>query len=312
MIAHEEGLQYDEEDEDEEYDPDYQPVSFQKFLAKKGQSAEEKLASLIGSYEGLMFLFTGVAHFGSDGGGDSCWVNLFPHTEGSAEVHRYNHEIGELEDEPFFSISHFVASNWSADREEYEDDYEDEEEDEETPEPILGSALPNSVLKQYETDANKKYDKRPFYTKSLDLFERSSWLLGHSYGDPAFAYAEKLASAPKFKDWEAEKKSLERSHPLAAYWILAHYFMKNENACREACAIAKKLPGKILPALAKSVLSVLDGKSDSLGRIAVKKFRKSRTLLRTLSDITKRWDFSPNRNVPMERIGSIPTRKSDI
>ncbi|MDV6236204.1 hypothetical protein CH379_011275 [Leptospira ellisii] len=276
MIAHEEGLQYDEEDEDEEYDPDYQPVSFQKFLAKKGQSAEEKLASLIGSYEGLMFLFTGVAHFGSDGGGDSCWVNLFPHTEGSAEVHRYNHEIGELEDEPFFSISHFVASNWSADREEYEDDYEDEEEDEETPEPILGSALPNSVLKQYETDANKKYDKRPFYTKSLDLFERSSWLLGHSYGDPAFAYAEKLASAPKFKDWEAEKKSLERSHPLAAYWILAHYFMKNENACREACAIAKKLPGKILPALAKSVLSVLDGKSDSLGRIAVKKLQEIR------------------------------------
>lgn len=276
MIDHEGGFQIDEESEDDDYDPDYPAVSFQKFLLKKSQSIEEQVNSILGSYQGLMFLLTGVAHFGSDGGGDSCWVNMLPHAEGSAEVHRYNHEVGELEDEPFFSIAHFIASNWSSEEDDY-DDYDEEDEDEEgASEERIESVLGDKVLKQYEGEAQKKYDKRPFYTKSLDLFERSAWLLGHSYGDPAYAYAEKLASAPKFKDWEAEKKFLDKSHPLTAYWILAHYFMKNEKACREACAVAKKLPGKILPAIAKSILSLLDEKSDSLGKVKAKKLEELR------------------------------------
>ncbi|RHX88029.1 hypothetical protein [Leptospira stimsonii] len=276
MIDHEGGPQIDEESEEEDFDSDYRAVSFQKFLLKKSQNVDEQVNSILGSYRGLMFLLTGVADFGSDGGGDSCWVNLLPHAEGSGEVHRYNHEVGELEGEPFFSISHFIASNWSSEEEDF-DDYDEEDENEEgVSEERIESVLGDKVLKQYETEAQKKYDKRPFYTKSLDLFERSSWLLGHSYGDPAYAYAEKLASAPKFKDWEAEKKFLEKSHPLAAYWILAHYFMKNDKACREACLIAKKLPGKILPGIVKSVLSLLDEKSDSIGKIKGKKLKELR------------------------------------
>ncbi|MCG6169465.1 hypothetical protein [Leptospira sanjuanensis] len=293
MIDHGSGLQdeedyeenyeeeLDEQDEDEEGDsyPDYRAVSFQKFLLSQSNTIEEKVNALIGSYQGLMFLFTGVAHFGSDGGGDSCWVNLLPHAEGSAEVHRYNHEIGELEDEPFFSISHFIAANWSNEDDDYDDDdYEDEEEDDEesVPDIRVESVMDSKVIKQYEKEAQKKYDQRPFYTKSLDLFERTSWLLGHSYGDPAYAYAEKLASAPNFKDWEEEKKLLSKSHSLAAYWMLAHYFMKNESACREACELSQKLPGEILPALAKKILSLLDGKSDSIGKLNAKKLQELR------------------------------------
>ncbi|WP_205872813.1 hypothetical protein [Leptospira kmetyi] len=292
MIDHEGGLQNEEEFDDEEdeesderneddgYYPDYRAVSFQKFLLPKADTIDEKLNALIGSYQGLMFLLTGVAHFGSDGGGDSCWVNFFPHSENSAEVHRYNHEIGELEDEPFFSISHFVAANWSNEDEDY-DDYEDEDDDEEEgenskPDERVESSMDAKIIDQYEKEAQKKYDKRPFYTKSLDLFERSSWLLGHTYGDPAYGYAEKLASAPKFSDWEREKKLLDQSHSLAVYWILAHYFMKNESACREACNLSKKLSGKIVPALAKNVLSLLDGKSDSFGKLNAKKLQELR------------------------------------
>ncbi|MBM9500855.1 hypothetical protein JWG44_11405 [Leptospira sp. 201903071] len=304
MIDHEGGLQIDEESEEEDYDPDYRAVSFQKFLLKKSQSVEEQVNSILGSYQGLMFLLTGVADFGSDGGGDSCWVNLFPHTEGSAEVHRYNHEVGELEGEPFFSISHFIASNWSSEEDDYDDYDEDEEED--SPEERIESVLDEKVFKQYETEAQKKYDKRPFYTKSLDLFERSSWLLGHSYGDPAYAFAQKMASAPKFKDWEAEKKFLEKSHSLAAYWILAHYFMKNEKACREACTIAKKLPGKILPGIAKAVLLLLDGKSDSLGRVKGKKLQELREQTFKNCDISQ---IEPENKKLLEEVTGLSGKK---
>lgn len=211
MIDHH-SAEEEEMEEDEDGGFDYAISSTERLI--KIKKPEEILDWLVGTYSGLMFLFNGSYAFASDGGGDTCWINLLPNENESIEVNHYNHEIGELENLPYFSISHFIADNWNNDSNEGYEDEEDEEFEEEKPdkkekEPILASQIKESTIKAFEKEATKFYEKKPIYNNSLDMFERSAWLLGHSYGDPAYAFTEKLADAPSYTIWEDEKVEIK-------------------------------------------------------------------------------------------------------
>ncbi|MBM9590609.1 hypothetical protein JWG41_09160 [Leptospira sp. 201903075] len=269
-----------EMEEDEDGGFDYAISSTEKLV--KSQDPEEILSWLVGTYSGLMFLFNGSYIFASDGGGDTCWINLLPNENGSIEVNHYNHEIGELENLPYFSISHFIADNWNNDtnesyEEEDEEEFEEENPDKKEKEPILTSQIKETIIKAFEKEATKLYENKPIYHNSLDMFERSAWLLGHSFGDPAYAFTEKLADAPSFTLWEEEKVDIKKHPNLAAYWILHHFYLKNDDACRETIKLASKSKGKIIPTISAHVLGYLDGKSKSLFNLPSEKVEKIRT-----------------------------------
>ncbi|TGL85242.1 hypothetical protein EHQ68_17510 [Leptospira congkakensis] len=279
MIDHH-SAEEDEMEEDEDGGFDYSISSTERLV--KIQDPDEILSWLVGTYSGLMFFFNGSYTFASDGGGDTCWLNLLPNENESVEVNRYNHEIGELESLPYFSISHFIADNWTNDTNESYDDEDEEEFEEENPdkkekEPILVSEIKESLIKAFEKEATKFYENKPIYNNSLDMFERSAWLLGHTYGEPAYAFTEKLADAPSYTIWEEEKVEIKNYPNLAAYWILHHFYLKNEEACRETIKLASKCKGKVIPLLSKHLLSYLDGQSKTLFNLSSEKVEKIRT-----------------------------------
>ncbi|PJZ83051.1 hypothetical protein [Leptospira harrisiae] len=278
MIDHHSAEEELEENEDGGFD--YAISSIERLV--KIKDPEELLSWLVGSYSGLMFLLNGSYAFASDGGGDTSWINLLPNENESIEVNHYNHEIGELENLPYYSISHFILDNWNN---ESNDGYEDEEEEEfddesshnKSKEPILLSQIKDSVIKAFEKKATLLYEKKPIYQNSLDMFERSAWLLGHSYGDPAYAFTEKLADAPSYVIWEEEKSEIKTYPNLAAYWILHHFYLKNDEACRETIKLASKSKGKIIVTLSRHILDYLDGKSKTLFKIKSENVEKIRT-----------------------------------
>lgn len=279
MIDHH-SAEEEEMEEDEDGGFDYAISSTEKLV--KIKDPEEILGWLVGSYSGLMFLFNGSYAFASDGGGDTCWINLLPNENESIEVNHYNHEVGELENLPYFSIAHFIADNWTNDSNEgYDEDEEEEFEEENSKkkgkEPILLSQIKDSTIRAFEKEAVKSYEKKPIYNNSLDMFERSSWLLGHSYGDPAYAFTEKLADAPSYAIWEEEKQEIKNFPNLAAYWILHHFYLKNEEACLEAIKLASKSKGKIIATLSAHLSAYLNGESKSLFNIPADKVEKIRT-----------------------------------
>lgn len=280
MIDHH-SAEDEEMEEDDEGGFDYAISSAERLV--KIKDPEEILSWLVGTYSGLMFLFNGSYAFASDGGGDTCWINLLPNENESVEVNYYNHEIGELENLPYFSISHFIAENWNNESNESYDDEDEEQEFEEedavqkVKEPIITSQIKDSTIKAFEKEATKLYEKKPIYNNSLDMFERSAWLLGHSYGDPAYAFTEKLAEAPSYTLWEEEKEDIKNFPNLAAYWILHHFYLKNEDACRETIKLANKSKGKIIPKICEHIIAYLDGKSKSLFNLPTEKVEKIRS-----------------------------------
>ncbi|TGL33405.1 hypothetical protein [Leptospira perdikensis] len=279
MIDHH-SAEEEEIEEDEDGGFEYAISSTEKLV--KSKDPEERLSWLVGTYSGLMFLFNGSYAFASDGGGDTCWINLLPNENESVEVNHYNHEIGELENLPYFSISHFVADNWNNDaNESYDDDeeeeFEEENSDKKEKEPILTSQIKETTIKAFEKEATKFYENKPIYNNSLDMFERSAWLLGHSFGDPAYAFTEKLAAAPSYALWEEEKIEIKKYPNLAAYWILHHFYLKNDDACKETIKLAGKSKGKVIATLSKQVIGYLEGNSKTLFNISSEKVEKIRT-----------------------------------
>ncbi|TGL50778.1 hypothetical protein EHQ55_07005 [Leptospira meyeri] len=278
MIDHH-SAEEEELEEDENGGFDYAISSTERLT--KVKDPEEVLSWLVGTYSGLMFLFNGSYAFASDGGGDTSWINLLPNEKESVEVNHYNHEIGELENLPYYSIAHFILDNWNNESnegyEEEEEEFEEENLQQKIKEEVLVSKIKDSAIKAFEKEATKFYESKPIYHNSLDMFERSSWLLGHSYGDPAYAFTEKLADAPSFAIWEEEKSDIKNYPNLAAYWILHHFYFKNDAACKETIKLASKSKGKIIPTLSHHILKYLDGKSKTLFNLASEKVEKIRT-----------------------------------
>ncbi|XDD48623.1 hypothetical protein AB3N60_19185 (plasmid) [Leptospira sp. WS39.C2] len=272
-----------EEEEMEDYVDDgydYTITSTERLV--KDKTPDEIISWLVGTYSGLMFLFNGSYVFATDGGGDTCWINLLPNENESIEVNYYNHEIGEFENLPFFSISHFIVSNWDHETNEQFEETEDDEYEEETTnqkknEPIIQSKIKTNVIKTFEKEATKSYRKKPIYNNSLDMFERSAWLLGHSYGDPAYAFSEKLADAPSYAQWEKEKKEIKNFPNLAAYWIFHHFYLKNDEALKETIKLTAKSKGKIIPKICEHVLAYIEGTTSSLFNVPKEKVETIRT-----------------------------------
>ncbi|MDF3818267.1 hypothetical protein P3G55_00060 [Leptospira sp. 96542] len=270
----------EEEDGYETDDYDY-AVSSILFLTET-KNIEHIMQWIFGTYSGLMFVLNGSYAFASDGSGDSCWLNLLPNEFESIEVNRYNHEVGDLEDDPYFSISHFIAANWSnsdEQDEEYSDEIEfDEDEEERTKEIRIISQLNAQTLQKFEEDAGRKYSKKTMFLKSYDMFFRSAWLLGHTYGDPVYAFTEKLSNVPSFKTWEEELHEIINYPHLSVYWILAHFYMKNDEACKKTIKGLTKTKSEVVKQLSKTITDYFDKKTKDLFGIPKEKVEKIRDL----------------------------------
>ena len=132
----------------------------------------------------------------------------------------------------------------------------------------LGGPYPSiaSFVRAKWSDADVK--RRASKTGGVALYERMKWMWSFGSGEPGYHFAEEMAKAPGFDVWTKEKKAAGKTPHLANYWLLAHYFLGNTEACREAIVIAAKAPGKITPALAKIVKALLDEpKKAKLGKV---------------------------------------------
>jgi hypothetical protein len=110
----------------------------------------------------------------------------------------------------------------------------------------------------------------------LALWPRVQWLLGLLRGEPAFEFAGVIVKAPPFAAWKKEKAVAL----LAPYWMLAHAFLGNADACREAALLAKKSKGWVISELAKTVLAYCDGKVKSpVEKLARVKFEAMRAVV---------------------------------
>lgn len=187
-------------------------------------------------------LLTGLEHFGSDPSGDSCFVSTLQTGDGhAAEVHLHNHETGELDGGCFGSIANFIAHFYA-------------------PEPAAHDATwPwSAAAKQFDEAFEASLVDRPVWVAPDQLFARSHWLMDLPTGQKGFELARKLADAPTFAVWLEERARLAQHPVLAHYWILAHYFLGNAEACREAIAAGKASPGLVASALAELVERLLD------------------------------------------------------
>jgi hypothetical protein len=224
-----------------------------------GYVAKNKLdlGKLVNDMDGLITMLTGLEHFGDDPSGDRSFISTLPHPRDLAEVHVYNHENGELDGTLYYSLADFVVSNWG------------DEDDREKPMKDF-----NSVMKP----ARKKFT---VHDDARALFNRMKWMWSLPAGEPGYHFAEDMARAPTFADWEKEKSLLGKMPFLANYWMLAHYFLGNDAACSEAAQLAKKAKGTITPALAKMMTALLaNPKKAKLGKLGPKALEELRAAVK--------------------------------
>lgn len=212
--------------------------SFDTGLSRYGNKPFTTTAQkVINDWAEVMVLFTGLELFGRDGSGDSCFLSVLPTPLETAEVYYFNHENGEIENCLAHSIAGLVADLWGT-RSSDDDNCDD------------AGAVSGKVLTGFENKAENLLKGRPFYHDPEILFRRAHWLIGHPLGQPTWQYAQKMEHAPKFCDWEEELPLLSTEPVLANYWLLAHYFLDNTEACLETVRKAKLAPGSITRELA--------------------------------------------------------------
>ncbi len=232
-----------------------------------------KLEKLVNAGDFWITALTGLEAFGSDPSGDSCFVSTLATGSGDgAEVHVLNHEIGELDGGRFGSIANFIASYFAPRSSESEsaDDGDDSDQ------------YPWSAAAAKFDDAfEKNLAKRPIWAAADQLFARSHWLMDLPTGEKGFELARKLDSAPRFEVWLEERPRLIEHPVLTHYWILAHYFVGNVEACREAIAIGKRSPGRVAVALAELVERLLEKRDTAkLGKISAETLATLRDAVR--------------------------------
>ncbi|HEV7553939.1 MAG TPA: hypothetical protein VGO00_00715, partial [Kofleriaceae bacterium] len=188
-----------------------------------------------------VLLLAGLVPFGHDACGDRAFVSVLPHPLDVAEVYRYDHEVGKLDDKLGESIADFLVATW------VDDEHADHK--------AIAKAR-----KAFEARADKALAGGPL--RSDALFERSKWLLGLLDGEPAFEFPALLAKAPSLNTWKQEKARLANPH-LAVYWMLAHLFLGNDDACQQAATAAAASKGAWVAELARSVRSFFAGKAKS-------------------------------------------------
>jgi hypothetical protein len=203
---------------------------------------DTKVENLINGDGFIFTLLTGLERFGSDPSGDSCFLNTLPHPVDTAEVYGYDHECGELNGYVAFSLADFVSDIWVTSY-----DFESDEEIDKSTDKV------KKVIASFNNGYKAEIKQRPYYDDPKVLFDRAEWIFGHTTGEPSFHFAEKMSGAPDFKKWKKEKNLISKVPVLANYWLLAHFFLGNKNACRECIELAKKTPGKVTPINRKSI-----------------------------------------------------------
>ena len=216
--------------------------------------ADAPLAKAINKSSFVMTAVTGLRKFGHDGSGDTCYVSTLPTKTQLAEVYVYDHETAELEGNRSGSIASFVAAHFMPLDEEDERDAHNF--------PWTKTQL------AFDEAWEKSLEKRGASESPQLLFDRAKWLLNFPNGEPGFAFSESLGEAPTFATWKKESALLAKNPVLANYWMLAHYFFGNVDACREATLASKKCKGQITPQLAAIVAALLDKPATAkLGRL---------------------------------------------
>ena len=188
-----------------------------------------------------VLLLAGLVPFAHEASGDRAFVSVLAHPLGVAPVYRYDHEVGRLDDTLGESIADFLVARW------VDDDHADHE------------AIAK-LREAFEARVEKALAKAPL--RSDALFQRSQWLLGLLDGEPAFEFPALLAKAPSLATWNDEKADLGNPH-LAVYWMLAHLFLGNDDACKQAAKAASTSKGAWVAELAKSVQAFFAGKAKS-------------------------------------------------
>lgn len=215
----------------------------------------------INDWHFIMTILTGLELIGSEGSGDRCFLSTLPNPLGTTEIYLYDHEVGKIEDRLGYSIAHFVADRWAS--EEYESI-----EDDGNKKDLDTGIVPKKTFNDFTKKARQRLKKRPYYHDPVVLFRRTHWLSGHALGSPTYKSAYKMADAPPYAVWEKEIDLVAKEPVLANYWMLAHYFLGNNKACRATIEEAKKAPGEVSPKLAVIIEKLLDDpKKAKLGQL---------------------------------------------
>lgn len=189
-----------------------------------------------------LLVLAGLSPLAREASGDQLFVSVRPHPLGVAEPVLFDRETGELTDSGAYSIADFLVDKWDGD-----------------------------------AKAREAFAARVKKTKrAKPAWPRVPWLLGLLHGEPAFGIAGMLAKAPPFAAWKREREDAT----LAPYWMLAHAFLGNTEACREAARLAKRSKGWVIAELAKTVLAYCDGtRASPVERLPAAKFEAMRAVV---------------------------------
>ncbi len=122
----------------------------------------------------------------------------------------------------------------------------------------LDKAEAQAVRKLQDTVHEKRAKKAAAARQTL--FARTRWLVELlDKGSLPESFEQMLLDAPDWDDWQEEKQWIGDYPFLTNYWHIAHWFMGNEGACREAISLARKAQGSITARLADIVGRLLDG-----------------------------------------------------
>jgi len=207
---------------------------------------EVEPASVTSSHRALMQMLCGLVEIATDGGGDQAWLSTLPGTWDRCRVYRFNHENGQLEDLLAVSVASFLGkrvrvsghrrASW------------------------VGDALKQLTARHRKAGAPGPLDD------SRSLYSRCDWLMPLALGHRGFDMARKLTSAPSLAVWREERELVADRPWLANYWVLAHFFLGNDAACRDALEAAGAIRAQVTTALCTAVAAVLDDAAP-LGRV---------------------------------------------
>ncbi len=253
-------------------------------------SGKPRVEPMLSDLDETLRLLTGLELFGHDPSGDRCFASTLPSRTGTVDVHVYNHENGELDGSLYYSIADLIFTCFY--------DYDSEEEPGGT-----------KLMAAFNRDMKKARRGLAPHEEPRALFKRVKWLWGLPSGSPGYHFAEELGYAPAFAQFEKEKRLFDKAPWLANYWLLAHWFLGNDQACAETVTLAAKVPGSVTPELAKLVGGLLaKPEKAKLGKLGAKKLAELRAMVRKNVDPSL---LEPAARAETEKDRSQGVRKAD-
>ncbi len=103
---------------------------------------------------------------------------------------------------------------------------------------------------------------------------RAYWLIA-LLAQKTIVPGEIIASSPKYSTWKKDAETLEYDSTNLHYWMLAHYFIGNEDECVFCIDVARESESLLSRELAKTVRRLLDDpKYASLGELPAEKLKE--------------------------------------